>query len=682
MDMSLSTEAVGSSHTAAKAARSGTSQGEGFFLHHGLLAPGVRLFRRLQFSAKAAVIIAVSFVPVVLLFVWQTHLGFDEALRIRAADLQQQAQALQRLGVTSLARDAVDTEARAGLIATVAELNRTSTGVHYWVVDDGGRMLADGSGLAPAGAAAGSVHDAQGLAPLEALVGSARRGDAHPVQWEWMRDDARVLGMAAAVSDARSGLTFGLYAQSQPFAATLLSRVATTAWLVAVLIGLVSYLFYCFYHVINGGLQKTQYHLHSMTTGDLTTTPNPWGNDEPARLMLDLRDMQDALVGIVSRVRASSDDILHSSAEVANGAAELSNRTRQTAHNLERSAASMEQISATIKGGAQHTQEVAQLAEENCRIAEDGARGMEEVTHSMESILEASRKISEIISAIDGIAFQTNILALNAAVEAARAGDQGRGFAVVASEVRVLALRSTEAAKQIKDIITSSVAEAQNGNQVVSRVGSIIQQMLQSTHRVSHVLAEIATGSREQSVGVSQIGDSVQELDRITQQNSALVEETSAAAAAMKRQADQLAEHVSQFKLPASAAAVRTQDAPANVENFDFDKAIEAHRAWKVKLRKAIANQEKIDADTLSRDNVCPLGKWIHGAGGVTFGQHAEFGNLREMHRRFHICAGGVARKINLGGSPDLASLLDAGSEFSQISTAVITSLTKAKHGF
>ena len=213
---------------------------------------------------------------------------------------------------------------------------------------------------------------------------------------------------------------------------------------------------------------------------------------------------------------------------------------------------------------------------------------MSEVVSTMEGIRTSSAQIGDIVATIDGIAFQTNILALNAAVEAARAGEQGRGFAVVASEVRSLAGRSAAAAKEIKTLIDASIQQVASGAGVVRKAGATIEDIVASSQRVNQLLGEVATGAHEQNQGISQIGEAVQELDHMTQQNAALVEETAAAALAMQNQARHLVEDVARFKLPAhvkliALGAAGQDDAPA--AGFNFDQAIEAHRQWKVRLR-------------------------------------------------------------------------------------------------
>jgi methyl-accepting chemotaxis protein len=291
-----------------------------------------------------------------------------------------------------------------------------------------------------------------------------------------------------------------------------------------------------------------------MTDGDLTTTPSPWGRDEAAQLMLELSSMQDSLRRMVLRVRRSSDEIVNSSSEIASGAMDLSSRTEQAAANLEQTAASMEQISSTVKSTSENTDEASRVARHNAETAAAGGKVMREVAETMEGIRSSSARIGEIIGTIDGIAFQTNILALNAAVEAARAGEQGRGFAVVASEVRTLAQRSAEAAKEIKELIGRSVDQVAAGTGVVRKAGSTMDEIVTSSQRVDQLLGEVATGAREQTLGIGQIGQAVQELDRMTQQNASLVEQTAAAASAMRDQAARLAEEVSRFRTSADGA--------------------------------------------------------------------------------------------------------------------------------
>jgi methyl-accepting chemotaxis protein len=318
--------------------------------------------------------------------------------------------------------------------------------------------------------------------------------------------------------------------------------------LVFVMVGV--YLFYSFFLVTHGGLQELQTHLEAMTSGDLTTHPQPWGKDEAAALMVSLAAMQKSLRSIVREVRGASDSIVHSSSEIASGAHDLSARTEQAAANLEQSASSMEEISSVVRNTADGAREAATIATTNAQVAERGSKIIGKMVSTMQDIHASSTKIGDIIGTIDGIAFQTNILALNAAVEAARAGEAGRGFAVVASEVRALAQRSAGAAREIKGLITTSVSQVEAGTRVVRDAGNTIAEIAGSASRVHALLTGIAAGSEQQSAGVTETARAVQELDTMTQQNAALVEETAAAASSLKDQATGLAIKVASFKLP------------------------------------------------------------------------------------------------------------------------------------
>jgi methyl-accepting chemotaxis protein len=251
-------------------------------------------------------------------------------------------------------------------------------------------------------------------------------------------------------------------------------------------------------------------------------------------------------------VRGASDTIVAASGEISGGASDLHARTEMSAANLEQTASAMEQISSTVRSNEATVDEAARLATTNSQAAERGGRIIGQLVQTMQSINSSSGRIGDIIGTIDGIAFQTNILALNAAVEAARAGEQGRGFAVVASEVRALAQRSSAAAKEIKTLITASVEQVEGGVRVVREAGVTIDEIVGSAGQVHKLLAEVAVRAREQTAGVSQSAKAVHELDSVTQQNAALVEQTAAAATTLKDQAHSLAGEVAQFKLPSA----------------------------------------------------------------------------------------------------------------------------------
>ncbi len=277
--------------------------------------------------------------------------------------------------------------------------------------------------------------------------------------------------------------------------------------------------------------------------------------DELGDLMRALGDMQQSLRRLVGEVRSTTDGIHTASSEISTGNHDLSVRTEHTASNLQQTASSMEQITATAQASADSARQANQLVATAAEAAQRGGSVVGQVVTTMSEINNSSKKIADIIGVIDGIAFQTNILALNAAVEAARAGEQGRGFAVVASEVRSLAQRSAEAAKEIKSLIGASVGKVEDGSKLVTDAGATMQEIVGAVQRVSDIIGEITAASVEQSAGIGQVNTSVNELDKMTQQNAALVEQSAAAAESLKDQAQRLASVVQVFRLDAHSAA-------------------------------------------------------------------------------------------------------------------------------
>jgi methyl-accepting chemotaxis protein len=293
---------------------------------------------------------------------------------------------------------------------------------------------------------------------------------------------------------------------------------------------------------------------NAVAAGDLTTRVEVTSQCEMGQLLAALKAMNDNLVKTVSTVRTGTEAIGTASGEVAAGNQDLSSRTEQQASSLEETASSMEELTSTVKQNADNARQANTLAEAASGVASRGGQVINDVVSTMEQINEASGKITDIISVIDGIAFQTNILALNAAVEAARAGEQGRGFAVVASEVRNLAQRSAAAAKEIKTLIADSSDKVGTGSRLVKEAGSTMTDIVESVRRVTDILNEISSASQEQTAGIEQINEAITQMDTVTQQNAALVEQASAASQSMQDQAARLSAAVAVFKLEQAAA--------------------------------------------------------------------------------------------------------------------------------
>jgi len=508
----------------------------GFFAHHGVWAPGVRLFRELSFSAKAVIISLAFMLPMLGLLGWLLKTQGDQALAARMDATRQQVELAHGLAIWahtqqlagSLTQEQAQQLARRAIGALRVQ-GRNDVWVHV--------LPAQGGAAADAGpwAAAEALlrHSDRGFVSQPAGDGAGGVPGTEYLlafrPWGW------ALGAGVPTADLQPALWRQM---------AWVGGIATLAQLIA------GYLFLSFYRVMDGGLRETRRHLRAMAGGDLTTAPRGWGRDESAQLMRELGRMQESLRSMVQRVRASSDQIVEASDQMASGAADLSARTEHAALALEQSAASMAQIAGNVTHGAEHTEEASHVARHNAEIAEDGGRVMREVVDTMEGIRSASARIGEIVGTIDGIAFQTNILALNAAVEAARAGAQGRGFAVVAHEVRMLAQRSAEAAKEIKALIGGSVQQVQAGTVVVRRAGTAMHDIVSASQRVSELLGAVATGAREQSQGIGQVGQAVAALDRVTQQNAAQVLQTAHAASDMRELARALAEEVARFRMP------------------------------------------------------------------------------------------------------------------------------------
>ena len=354
----------------------------------------------------------------------------------------------------------------------------------------------------------------------------------------------------------------------------------------------------------------------SVAAGDLGAEVRAAGRDEAGQLLRALATMKASLGSVVGTVRVNAESVATASAQIAQGNQDLSQRTEEQASALEQTAASMEQLGSTVRQNADNARQANQLALGASSVAAQGGEVVSAVVRTMKSINDSSRRIADIIGVIDGIAFQTNILALNAAVEAARAGEQGRGFAVVAGEVRNLAQRSAEAAKEIKTLITASVAQVEQGSALVDKAGATMHEIVGSIKRVTDIMGEISAASSEQNTGVAQVGEAVSQMDQATQQNAALVEESAAAAESLKQQALQLVQAVAVFKLAAGTDAQPTPRPVASttpvawdgVERRGTDRAKNVTRAPFGRKAKAPATGAPAPAPGASSHSVARTG--------------------------------------------------------------------------
>jgi methyl-accepting chemotaxis protein len=508
-------------------------------------------FRNLKIGRRLALAFGVVLLILVLsisLSVWRLHQLSTRMHAMATVDNLKQQLAAQWLATVTL--NSVRTRAALiGPVETVAEIQRDIDSTSA----DTTRMREELSGL---------INTTEGRAML-AAIDSARDAFRTPRSALFKRrlagDDVKAAAdeQLAPLNTAYVGALRNfqerqkkLYDEALAGAendAVQSQQVLLGAGVLAVLLGL--FFAVTLSRSITGPLRQALATTRRIADGDLTDAIDIRGKDEAAELLTALNAMQVNLSRVVSGVRSNAEGVATASAQIAQGNNDLSGRTEQQASALQQTAASMEELSSTVRQNSDNAQQANQLAQGATNVAVQGGEVVAKVVDTMKGINESSRKISDIISVIDGIAFQTNILALNAAVEAARAGEQGRGFAVVASEVRSLAQRSAEAAKQIKGLIGTSVERVEQGTALVDQAGTTMQEVVSAIRRVTDLMGEISAASVEQSAGVAQVGEAVTQMDQATQQNAALVEESAAAAASLRSQADQLVDAVAVFKL-------------------------------------------------------------------------------------------------------------------------------------
>ncbi len=436
---------------------------------------------------------------------------------------------------------------------------------------------------------------------------------------------------------------------------------------------------------LGGDPSDTQKVMASMADGNLSTRKlaAPEGS-----LLYSVGRLSETMRQSLEEIHQATQAIDVASGEIAAGNHDLSHRTEVTAGSLQVATGNMEQLVARVQESATSADNANKLAQSASEVAARGGAVVSEVVTTMDEINQSSKRIADIIGVIDGIAFQTNILALNAAVEAARAGEQGRGFAVVASEVRSLASRSAEAAKEIKALINNSVDKVNSGTRLVHDAGTTMDQIVSSVNQVGSIIHEISAAALEQSQGIAGVGVAIAELDRMTQQNAALVEESAAAAESLKGQIRHLTHAVSMFDISDASHSAHGSATPSNPVaaighsagvRINLDSAIKAHADWRSKLRLAAQTNEQLDASTISRDDCCELGKWLHGAGASKYGNRSTFVELVNAHKQFHQEAGKVAASINAGDTAHAQQMLESGSGFSEASATVTRVIVRLK---
>jgi len=445
---------------------------------------------------------------------------------------------------------------------------------------------------------------------------------------------------------------------------------------------------------------------NAMAQGDMTQVIDKRYPGTFGEVITGMNITGEHLKSLVSEIKEATENINTAAKEIASGNNDLSHRTEEQAASLEETAASMEELTSTVQANSENAKQANQLAKSAEEIADKGVTVVGKVVTTMDSINASSHKIVDIISVIDGIAFQTNILALNAAVEAARAGEQGRGFAVVASEVRNLAQRAATAAGEIKGLIADSVEKVEDGSKLVTQAGHTMKEIVSSIHHVTAIMSEISAASVEQSSGITQVNQAIAQMDDVTQQNAALVEQAAAAAESMEDQAQNLAATVAVFKTGADSLSpatnrIKQKAIPVKIETYkgnhttsvpenksihnvkeismDLDVALHKHAEWKVKFRTAISHNEKLDIVTISKDNCCDFGKWLHGNTKLHLGHLESFSECISKHAAFHVEAGKVAQAINDKRLQEANTMLNTDSDFIAASGAVGVAIMRLK---
>lgn len=399
--------------------------------------------------------------------------------------------------------------------------------------------------------------------------------------------------------------------------------------------------------------------LNQLYDGDLTYRMSERFPENFKSIRMDFNQTASRLEETMRAILHAAESMRATARSISSSADNLSHRTEQQAAGLEETAAALEQITATVQNNAGNAQRVREVATEAGNEAAASGVVLTRTRDAMAKIERSSNEVGRILGVIDEIAFQTNLLALNAGVEAARAGEAGRGFAVVATEVRALAQRSSEAAKDIKQLITSSTVDVETGVGLVGDTAEALERIAQRVAEINALVATVAASADEEARGVAEVNAAVTQMDQITQQNAAMVEESTAASHDLAEEADTLAKLVQRFK----------------VGSMNLEAAARAHGEWREKLHAAIIKCERVDAQTIARDDCCELGRWLHGAGKLSHGASTRFRDLAQKHATFHLEAGRVAVAINARQYDQASAMLEPSTPFASASIAVVAAI-------
>ncbi len=505
-------------------------------------------------SAKLRVLAASGILALLAFAGWQMWESYQQGYEARKHATQNAVETAMGVVKWAQAQETsgkLSREAAQELAKSTLSTMRYSGSEYFWINDMTPNVVMHPIKPELNGKNASGIKDPQGNALFVMFADMVKHNNQGFVPYLWPKPGSAepVQKLSYVQGFAPWGWVIGSGIYIDDLKAQMVSQLKQLLLAVVAIVALLAALTHVISSAILGRLKTSTRFARAIADGDISQNLDVSGKDEISQLMAAMNDMISNLRTLVGSVQQSSLSVENSAGEIAQGNADLANRTEQQASALEETAASMEELASTVRQTADNAAQGNQLAMGASTIAVRGGEVVDQVIGTMKNINDSSKKIADIISVIDGIAFQTNILALNAAVEAARAGEQGRGFAVVATEVRNLAQRSAAAAKEIKTLINNSVEQVEQGSTLVATAGSTMIEVVTAIRRVTDIMGEISSASNEQSMGVAQVCEAVTQMDQVTQQNAALVEESAAAAESLKTQAEALVHSVAVFKL-------------------------------------------------------------------------------------------------------------------------------------